>query len=233
VVPSPQLYQAALKDTMIIFTSDHGDYLGDHWQGEKLYFHDPSVRVPLIIYDPSSKADATRGTVDSRLTEAIDLVPTIVDFMGGEVRDHILEGRSLLPLLHGETPEWRDCAFSEADFSRLPARVELDRPTTDCSMIMAYDGRWKYIYCQGMRPMLFDLKTDPQEFTDLGADPAYEQERQRLQARVLDWTVSRNNRVTQSTKAIEEKVPEYSRGVFIGFWDEQEVAEAHATKAKF
>ena len=68
-----------MADTMIVFASDHGDYLGDHWLGEKELFHESSVRVPLIIVDPSSKADATRGTVCSDLVEAIDLVPTFLD----------------------------------------------------------------------------------------------------------------------------------------------------------
>ena len=63
-----------LDDTMIVFTSDHGDYLGDHWMGEKDLFHDPSVRVPLIIYDPRPEADATRGRVSDDLVEGIDLV---------------------------------------------------------------------------------------------------------------------------------------------------------------
>ncbi|MGI9390561.1 MAG: sulfatase-like hydrolase/transferase, partial [Boseongicola sp.] len=51
-----------MDDTMIVLTSDHGDFLGDHWMGEKTFFHDASTRVPLIIYDPSPEADATRGT---------------------------------------------------------------------------------------------------------------------------------------------------------------------------
>ena len=59
-----------MKDTMIVLTSDHGDYLGDHWLGEKDLFHDASARVPLIIYDPSEAADTTRGTVCDELVEA-------------------------------------------------------------------------------------------------------------------------------------------------------------------
>jgi arylsulfatase A-like enzyme len=52
-----------MNDTMVVLTSDHGNFLGDHWMGEKTFFHDASTRVPLIIYDPSEEADATRGTV--------------------------------------------------------------------------------------------------------------------------------------------------------------------------
>ena len=81
--------------TMIVFTSDHGDYLGDHWMGEKDLFHDVSVKVPLIIYDPSPEADATRGSVSNALVEAIDLAPTFLEYFGGKAPAHILEGRSL------------------------------------------------------------------------------------------------------------------------------------------
>ena len=56
-----------INDTMIVFTSDHGDYLGDHWMGEKELFHDASARIPLIIVDPSEEADATRGSVSKSL----------------------------------------------------------------------------------------------------------------------------------------------------------------------
>jgi len=215
-----------LKDTMIIFTSDHGDYLGDHWMGEKLYFHDPSVHVPLIVYDPSPEADATRGTKDARLTEAIDLVPTIVDYMGGTVQSHILEGRSLLPLTRNQNVDWRDCVFSETDYGRAPARTKLGQPASECGMVMAYDGRWKYVYGQGQPPMLFDLETDPNEFTDLGEDPDFAAERQRLHARVLEWSYGKFSRVTQTDAAIEAKEREILRGILIGFWDDAEVQQA-------
>ena len=104
--------------TLIAFTSDHGDYLGDHWLGEKDLFHDCSARIPMILCDPSPQADATRGTTDSRFVEAVDLLPTFVEFAGGEVRTERVEGRSLLGILRGEdVREWRDFAVSEIDFS--------------------------------------------------------------------------------------------------------------------
>src|SRR4029079_14673238 len=92
------------ESTMIVFTSDHGDYLGDHWMGEKDLFHEQSAKIPLIVVDPSSEAAATRGSVNDALVEAIDLAPTFIEFFGGKVPDHILEGRSLMPLLRGEKP---------------------------------------------------------------------------------------------------------------------------------
>ena len=89
---------------MIVFTSDHGDYLGDHWLGEKDFFHDCAVKVPLIVADPRPQADAARGTVCEALVEAIDLVPTFLEYFGAEAKPHVIEGRSLMPLLRGEVP---------------------------------------------------------------------------------------------------------------------------------
>ena len=102
-----------LNETMIVFTSDHGDYLGDHWMGEKELFHEMSVRVPLIIVDPRAEADATRGTVSDAFVESIDLVPTFMEATGAPPASHRLEGRSLMPLLHGPHTAGlaRCCAF--------------------------------------------------------------------------------------------------------------------------
>ena len=95
-----------LETTLIVFTSDHGDYLGDHWLGEKDLFHEPSVKVPLIVYDPSREADAARGTVCDELVEAIDLIPTFLEALGADPAEqsHRLEGRSLIPFLRGAPP---------------------------------------------------------------------------------------------------------------------------------
>ena len=88
-------------DTLILFTSDHGDFLGDHWLGEKEMFYEEAQRVPFIVYDPDPAADATRGTVDERFVEAVDVVPTCLAALEQPANDHLVEGRSLLPLLRG------------------------------------------------------------------------------------------------------------------------------------
>ena len=154
-----------LADTMIVLTSDHGDYLGDHWLGEKDLFHEQSVKIPMIIYDPRAAADATRGSTCDALVESIDLAATFVEVAGGEVPDHIIEGRSLLPWLRGETPEWRDFVISEFDYSPTPQAVRLDVEPRDARLYMIFDGRWKMMHAEGgFRPMLFDLENDPEEF---------------------------------------------------------------------
>jgi arylsulfatase A-like enzyme len=172
-----------LESTLIVFTSDHGDYLGDHWLGEKDLFHEPSVKVPLIICDPSTEADPARGTVCDDLVEAIDLLPTFLEALGADAaqQSHRLEGRSLLPFLRGQQPgRWRRYAISEYDYAMLPVAAKLGIEPRDARLFMVADRRWKLIHAPGFRPMLYDLESDPNEYRDLGADPACEGERRRL-----------------------------------------------------
>ncbi len=217
-----------LSTTTIVFTSDHGDYLGDHWLGEKDLFHECSVRVPMIVADPSPYADATRGTECAALVEAIDLAPTFVEMFGGIPARNVMEGRSLLPLLRGERPAWRQYAFSEYDYAMQDARALLGRGVDECRLFMVFDGRWKYIHAAGFRPMLYDLERDPNEFFDLGADPAHEAERARLKAALFDWALRDHNRITMPDARIAayNRASQLKAGILIGYWDEAELAQA-------
>ena len=216
------------ENTMIVFTSDHGDYLGDHWMGEKDLFHDPSVKVPLIVYDPSSAADAARGTVCDALVEAIDLAPTFLHALGADpaAQSHRLEGRSLLPFLRGQEPaEWRRYVISEYDYSVLPVAAQLGIEPRNARLFMVADGRWKYVHAVGFRPMLYDLTEDPDEFRDLGADPAYEGERRRLAGALAEWGLRLSQRTTRSEQqTIAARGKSQRKGILIGVWDEADVA---------
>jgi arylsulfatase A-like enzyme len=226
------LEERGLADrTLVVFTSDHGDYLGDHWLGEKDFFHDCTVKVPLIVADPSPASGATRGTATDALVEAIDLVPSFVEYCGGTVKPHIVEGRSLLPLLHGAVPgRWRQAVFSEYDYAMLEARLTLNQPIRDCRLFMVFDGRWKYIHATGFRPLLFDLARDPGELVDLGGDPAFAGECERLRAALLDWALSDHARITMPDARIEAyaKGQQLRSGILIGYRDESELAAARA-----
>src|SRR3546814_6887452 len=95
--------RAGLMDnTLIGFTADHGDFLGDHCLGEKELFDDTGQRVPMIVMDPCAAADATRGSVESRMVESVDVLPTILTWLGLPLPMHRLEGRNLLPILHAQ-----------------------------------------------------------------------------------------------------------------------------------
>ncbi|WP_298958683.1 sulfatase-like hydrolase/transferase [uncultured Roseibium sp.] len=193
-----------LKDTMIVLTSDHGDYLGDHWLGEKDLFHEQSVKVPLIIHDPREEAQATRGTTCDALVEAIDLLPTFVQAAGGKVPDHILEGRSLEPFLHGKATQTRDFVISEFDYSPTPQCVKLELEPRDARLFMVFDGRYKLMHAEGgFRPMLFDLASDPEEFVDLAKDNEHAAEIDRLYGYLAQWGRRLAQRVTKSEDDIK------------------------------
>ncbi len=217
-----------MEDTMIVITSDHGDYLGDHWMGEKDLFHECSVKVPLIIYDPSPEADATRGTVCDELVEQIDLAPTFVDYAGGEVPDHILEGKSLMPFLHGTPPEmWRAYAISEFDYSPTPMAAKLGLAPRDARLFMVADKRWKFMHAEGgFRPMLFDMENDPDELTDLGDSPDHADIIDLMYDRLGQWGRRLAQRVTKSEQDIlNMRGRSRRRGVVLGLFDGTEIDE--------
>ncbi len=216
-----------MERTMIVFSSDHGDYLGDHWLGEKDLFHEPSVRIPFIVYDPRPSADATRGTACDALVEGIDLAPTILDYYGGDTLPHIIEGRSLAPLLAGQKDApWRKYAISEYDYATRKTRMTLGVDQAEARLIMVCDKRWKLVHAEGFRPMLFDLESDPDELNDLGADPDYEAERARLMDAIFTWARRHHTRITLPPERIEAMSGGEPPGILIGFWDEAEAREA-------
>jgi arylsulfatase A-like enzyme len=209
--------------TMIVFTSDHGDYLGDHWLGEKDLFHECSVKIPLIVRDPSTRADISRGTVERRLVEAIDVVPTLVEAAGGKPRGERLEGRSLMPFLTGaRAPGWRDHVVSEYDFAMREAAGELGVEPAKARIWMVRTTRWKYLYYEGFRPQLFDLETDPRELTDLGTDPMMEKTRAEMREKLFAWMRGLKRRVTVSDETIRAASGKaHEQGILIGWWDER------------
>ncbi len=212
-----------MDDTMIVLTSDHGDFLGDHWMGEKTFFHDASTKVPLIIYDPSPEADGTRGTVCDELVESVDLAPTFVDVAGGEVADHVLEGHSLLPVLHGKSKSTpRDYAICEYDYSASPIADMLNASVRDAVMFMVANKKWKLIHCEGgHRPILFDLENDPNELTDLGDSQEHSGVIAEMYDHLFTWTRRQSQRTTRTEQQlVEMRTKSRGRGVIVGIYDE-------------
>jgi len=198
--------------------------MGDHWLGEKDLFYDCSARIPLIVYDPRTAADGTRGTAIDALVEGIDLAPTFQQFLGGPAKPHVFEGRSLEPLLHAEAVDWRDHCISEYDYATRDARRAVGVDQNDARLVMVFDGRWKYIHVENMRPMLFDLETDPEELDDLGDNPAHKEQVERLKGLHFAWTRRHHTRITRAPEIIEKmtdtREPE---GIYIAYWDQDEL----------
>jgi arylsulfatase A-like enzyme len=152
-----------LDDTVIVYTSDNGFHLGEHGLIEKWFAYEESIRVPLIVRDPAVPRDA-RGQVREELVLNIDVAPTILSRAGVAI-PKAMDGVSLLPLVRGEKPAWRQDFFYEHHFNyggKIP-QVEAIR-TTD----------WKYIVYPASKPVveeLYDLKNDPREETNRIDDP--------------------------------------------------------------
>ena len=151
------------EQTIVIFTSDHGEMLGDHgllWKGCR--FYEALVHVPLILSWPGH---IQSGLVTDALVELTDLVPTLLEAIGLEVPARV-QGMSLLPLLTGEAPPDR-----HRDFVRSEYHDALDRPYASHAN-MLFDGRYKLVVYHGC-PVgeLYDLEDDPHEFRNLWDDP--------------------------------------------------------------
>ncbi len=193
--------------TLIVLTSDHGEMGGDHWLLEKLGYWDESYHVPLIVVDPRPEADAGRGRVVDAVTESVDVLPTICEYLGAEVPLQA-DGWSLAPFLRGEAaPEhWRDTAHFEWAFSDPVNRMAEEAfgiPMSHCSLAVSRGPRSKYVQFAAasslLPPLLFDLEADPQQVHNLcteGGTSAQEtawegaQELLRWHMRTADQTLS-------------------------------------------
>lgn len=155
-----------LADTLLIFTADHGELLGDHGLLGKSLFHRPAFHVPLIVRGPG----LARGLVVERFTEHVDLMPTILEALGLPVPLQC-DGHSLLPLLRGEAPpRWRAATHWEHDFRDLedPWLAErLGLETDACSLAVRLEERFAYVHFTALPPLCFDTLADPHWQHDL------------------------------------------------------------------
>jgi arylsulfatase A-like enzyme len=161
-------------NTMIIFTSDHGEQLGDHWLLGKVGYFDESFRIPLVVKDAGRATRA--GAIEEAFTESVDVMPTILEALGGTA-PRSADGRSLLPLLDHTAPQdWRDQLFYEYDFRDVhysQPETALGLSMDECALCVIQDAAFKYVHFAALPPLFFDLKQDPHQFTNLAEDPAY------------------------------------------------------------
>ena len=190
------------RDTLIVFTSDHGEQLGDHHLLGKIGYFDESFRIPLVIVDPHSPA--TGGSIVDAPTESIDLMPTFLEYLGGQA-PRACDGRSLLPFLAGQTPQgWRDALHYEFDFRNVfPSRYEeeLGLDMDDCTLSVLQDEAYKYVHFTALPPLLFDLKADPHQFRNLADDPAHATVVKDYAQRALSWRMRHADRTLTHFRA--------------------------------
>ena len=154
-----------LDDWIIIYTSDHGEMLGEHGIWEKQKFYEASARVPLVIRWPKGFEG---GRVINENVNLCDLFATLCDLSGIPTPEG-LDSRSLVPLLKGEDTSWSNETVSQ--FSRN---------------VMIKQDHLKYQYYPDMPEVLFDLEKDPSENTDFIDDPSYSDHLERFRSRLAE-----------------------------------------------
>jgi arylsulfatase A-like enzyme len=173
----------AYDNTLIIFTSDHGDMQGDHWMLSKSCFYEEAFHVPLIVRDPSAAADKLRGTSVEEFTESVDVMPTILNCIGLDIPVQC-NGYSLIPFCRDkQPPDWRQEYHAEYDLRSSYAyneKVPFGLKKRQCMVSIIRGERYKYVHFAGLPPLFFDLKGDPHEFINRFNDPDY-------QSRVLEY----------------------------------------------
>lgn len=174
--------------TLVIFTSDHAEMLGDHWQLGKGGFFDESQHVPLVIRDP--RQPTGHGGRVTQFTEAVDIFPTLLGLCGIAPLHHP-DGASLQPFLAGDEPAgWRDAVHWEFDFRDIAeqgAERWFGLPSTRLSMAVRRELRYKYVHFAGLPPLLFDLEADPHNLTDLAGDARHLEVRLAMAEKLLGW----------------------------------------------
>jgi arylsulfatase A-like enzyme len=199
-------------NTLIVFTSDHGEQLGDHYLLGKLGYHDESFRIPLIIRDPDARA--TRGRIEEAFTEMVDILPTLMDWVGGET-PYQVDGHSLIPFLRGEPPaDWRDALHYEFDFREVsgtsPERA-FGLTMDECSLCVLQDAAFKYVHFAALPPLLFDLRTDPHQFHNLADDPHHAATVRDYAQRMLSWRLRHADRTLTHYRASSRGLQDRAR----------------------
>lgn len=172
-----------MEETLILYCSDHGDMLGDHFMWRKCQPYQPSVRIPMLMRWPQGLVSMERGLVISQTTELRDLLPTFLDAASATAPEN-LDGRSLLALANGKTSEWRPYLDLEHDICYSPL-VHWNALT---------DGHRKYIFhAHDGSEQLFDLDDDPHEIHDLAAEASHQNQLRLWRGRMVNHLAERGD----------------------------------------
>ena len=167
------------ENTIILYSSDHGEQVGEHGLWWKQTFYEDSVKVPAILSWPGVLPEGIRC---NRVIDSLDLNATMLDALDAPALPNS-HGRSVLPLVRSEDAEWDDIAFSEYCTDEGPPCGLSER---SCLHRMIRYGDWKLNYYHWQPPQLFNLTEDPHELCDRAQDVKYRELREMLTQKVLE-----------------------------------------------
>lgn len=163
-------------NTVVIFTSDHGDMIGERGLWFKKNLFEPSLRVPMIIHDPRN----ARATTVQAPVSLIDLLPTLVE-LSGQPADALvtdIEGSSLVELISEDQPD------------RIVLAEHIDGATV-APRVMVRRGRYKFVYSEAYPPQLYDLQKDPGEQKNLAGSAEHSDVARAMRELVLEkWNLA-------------------------------------------
>ena len=164
-----------LEETLIVFTSDHGDMTGDQNLWRKSYAYESSAHIPMAMRWPKGLLGAERGQAMGQAVELRDLLPTFLD-AAGRSASRPMDGHSLLGLVTAKGAGWREYIDLEHDVCYSPVN----------HWNALTDGKWKYIFhAMNGEEQLFDLAKDPHELEDLAGDVGHAGELRRWRQRLM------------------------------------------------
>ncbi|MES2185037.1 MAG: sulfatase-like hydrolase/transferase [Pseudomonadota bacterium] len=167
-----------LDNAIVVFTSDHGDALGDHGHIQKWTMYDCSLRVPLVFWSRSH--ELKKGTTES-LVQLMDIAPTIMEAAGIAIPSNF-EARSLWPVLDGTAENIRDEVYSELARDHIQTGAEY--------IVCRRDKRWKVVYYLGESAgELYDMQEDPEELKNLWNSAEHIAQRESMVKEVLEWSL--------------------------------------------
>ncbi len=170
--------QGVVDDTLIVFVSDHGEFLGQHGLWHKMMPYEEPLRVPLLMRYPALIKPGLRSQVNASL---VDITPTIFSIVSEDVPES-LAGQDL-------SPAFQDCASFLGDGYRFSEHKPLGDWHQTVEWRLVTDNRFKYVWNQGDLDELYDLEADPYELINLIAHPDYADELARLKERLFRWMV--------------------------------------------
>ena len=180
-----------MDDTRVLYSSDHGEMLGDQGIWSTSVMYEASAGVPLLLAGPGVPKNREIATI----TSLVDVFPTVIECTGAEpnTEDAALPGHSLIHIAKGARPERTVLTEYHAGGS-----------ITGCFMVRV--GRWKYVHYVGLPPQLFDMEADPDEIHDLGRSPDHAGVLQDCEAklrRVVDPEAANNRAFADQAATIE------------------------------
>ena len=175
------------EDTLIIFSADHAEHLGDHYLTGKGQLYDGGMRIPYVVRDPRPAADVTRGQVLDTFVEAIDSAPTIMQWLGEPIPDRF-QGKSVLPVLHGLLSSHKQRINYEFDYRQGAFAAGAQDPDEHLMWVLR-DERHKLVHFAdpNMPPLLFDLERDPQELNNVAGEGSYAETLLKMTQQLLQW----------------------------------------------